>query len=124
MDTNTGVYVLKVLPLAALMLVGLTNCEQPKTTDMKTEQITQQGQKEIIIDVRTPEEWNEDGHANCSVNYPLDQLESKLDSLKQYDKVTIVCRSGARAGAARNMLLSAGIKNVENLGPWQNIHCQ
>lgn len=91
---------------------------------METQQRTQKAQKEIIIDVRTPEEWNEDGHANCSVNYPLDELEAKIDSLKQYDKVTIVCRSGARAGAARNMLLGAGIKNVENLGPWQNINCQ
>lgn len=37
---------------------------------------------EIIVDVRTPEEWEYDGHANCSVNYPLDELSGKIEELK------------------------------------------
>lgn len=80
--------------------------------------------KTIIVDVRTPEEWQFDGHAPCSVNYPLGpEFAAKIDSLKTYDKVVLVCRSGARAGSAKALLESAGFKNVENKGPWQNIQC-
>ena len=80
-------------------------------------------EKTIIVDVRTPEEWNEDGHANCSVNFPLDELSNHLDSLKKFQKVVLVCRSGNRAGQAQNMLESEGIQNIENLGSWTNIKC-
>ncbi len=93
-----------------------TNTTTQTTKEMKTS-------KEIIVDVRTPEEWQFDGHAECSVNYPLDQLQDKINELKAYDHVVLVCRSGGRAGSAKRMLEAAGIKNVENLGPWQNVSC-
>ena len=80
---------------------------------------------EIIVDVRTPEEWDFDGHAECSVNYPLDQFDDVIEELMNYDKVIIVCRSGGRASVAKAKLLSAGYnKIVENLGPWQNVSCK
>ena len=78
----------------------------------------------IIVDVRTPEEWNNDGHADCTVNYPMDSFESKIEELKKYDKIIIVCRSGNRAGIAKNILLKAGYtKEIENLGAWENVKC-
>ena len=81
-------------------------------------------EKQIIVDVRTTEEWQMDGHAACSVNYPLDEFENKIEELKAYDKVVLVCRSGNRAGIAKAKLLHAGYsKEVENLGPWQNVTC-
>ncbi len=80
--------------------------------------------KQLIVDVRSTEEFEHDGHAGCSVNYPLDTFESKIPELKNYDKVLIVCRSGNRAEFARRQLLNAGFTNdVENLGPWQNVTC-
>jgi rhodanese-related sulfurtransferase len=91
---------------------------------METTNEKQTATKEIIVDVRTVEEWNDDGHADCSVNYPLDQFAGKIEELKQYDKVILVCRSGNRAGIAKSHLVSAGYtKEVENLGPWQNVTC-
>ncbi len=80
--------------------------------------------KTIIVDVRTEEEWNNDGHAACSINYPLDELNTKIKSLQNYDKVILVCRSGSRASAAKDMLEQAGFKDVENKGAWQNISCK
>ncbi len=77
----------------------------------------------IIVDVRTVEEWNGDGHANCSVNIPLSDLSTKIEELKKYQSVTLVCRSGNRANTAKSMLEEAGIQNVTNLGAWQNIQC-
>lgn len=77
----------------------------------------------ITVDVRSPEEWLHDGHAECSVNYPLDEFPSHIESLRAYDKVILVCRSGNRASYAMDLLQKAGIKNVENKGSWQNVNC-
>lgn len=77
-------------------------------------------QKEIVVDVRTTEEWNEDGHSESSINIPFNKLALEYEKLRQYEQVTLVCRSGARAGAAKAMLEEAGFKNVINKGPWQN----
>lgn len=81
-------------------------------------------EEQIIVDVRSPEEWANDGHANCTVNYPLPELETKLEELKKYKKVIFVCRSGNRAGIATNRLKAAGHLNVENGGAWQNVSCR
>lgn len=80
--------------------------------------------KTIIIDVRTTEEWIDDGHAGCSVNFPLAELDKKIDSIKAFDRVVLVCRSGNRSEVAKELLEQAGIKNVENRGAWQNIRCK
>lgn len=104
----------------------LTNCESQtkKETEVKsTKTEVMKNSKEIIVDVRTEEEWNMDGHADCSVNYPLDQIQSKIEDLKKYDHIVLVCRSGNRAGIAKQILEQAGIKNIENKGPWQNAVC-
>lgn len=78
--------------------------------------------KQIIVDVRTTEEFEFDGHAEGSVNYPLDTFEEHIKELMQYDKVIIVCRSGGRASVAQAQLRSAGYtKAVLNLGAWQNV---
>lgn len=81
-------------------------------------------QNNIIVDVRTVEEWNNDGHADCSVNIPLSDLSTKIEELKKYQSITLVCRSGNRANTAKSMLEEAGLQNISNLGAWQNIQCK
>jgi rhodanese-related sulfurtransferase len=64
-----------------------------------------------VIDVRTPVEF-EAGHIPGAVNVPLDELKASLDDicavLDDHD-VVLVCRSGARAGQAQEVLQSAGL---------------
>lgn len=79
--------------------------------------------KTIIVDVRSKDEFNMDGHAPCSVNFPLDQLESHIDELRGFDEIIMVCRSGNRVNMAMAILAQHGITNVVNKGPWQNINC-
>jgi phage shock protein E len=115
-----------------LLVLGISSCSsqtekqknitETKSTTTKTSE-KMNNAKEIIVDVRSPEEWEFDGHADCSVNYPLDDIQNKIEELKNYEHVVLVCRSGNRAGIAKRILESAGIKNVENLGPWQNVTC-
>ncbi len=112
-----------VLPAALAIMFVTGGFSQSKQKEMKTNN-SATSTKEIIVDVRTKGEWMYDGHADCAVNYPLDQFDSKIEELKKYDKVILVCRSGGRAGVAQMKLLNAGFKNkIENLGPWQNVTC-
>jgi phage shock protein E len=112
------------------MIVGISSCDSQTTKTTEKEETTQTKKdtstmktNEIIVDVRTPEEWEFDGHANCSVNYPLDEIQEKIEELKKYDHIILVCRSGNRAGVAKRQLENAGITNIENKGAWQNINC-
>lgn len=115
------------LIIVAISSLALAQCnsENKKTEPMKTTTEIKTGLKQIIVDVRTPDEWMSDGHADCSVNYPLDGFTNKIAELKEYDKVILVCRSGNRAGIAQKQLLAAGYtKEIENLGAWQNVMCE
>jgi len=119
--------IIKSILLALVVIFSFAQCDSQtkKPTNMKTSNTTDTAVKEIIVDVRSQEEWNFDGHADCSVNYPLDELSDKMEELKKYDKVIFVCRSGNRAGIAKAQLQAAGYKNeIENLGPWQNVTCK
>lgn len=112
--------------LLVFSFVMLTNCDSQTKNKMevKSEKTdVMKNTKEIIVDVRTTEEWDMDGHADCAVNYPLDQIQTKIEDLKKYDHIILVCRSGNRAGIAKQILEQAGIKNIENKGPWQNASC-
>jgi rhodanese-related sulfurtransferase len=66
-----------------------------------------------LIDVRTPAEF-EAGHIPGAVNVPLDELKGSIDDLcrvlSDHD-VVLVCRSGARAGQAQEVLQSAGLSS-------------
>jgi len=72
----------------------------------------------IIVDVRTEGEF-EMGHAPNSKNIPLQSLNKKIKALKN-KTVILVCRSGARAGQAKSLLISNGIE-AHNAGRWQNL---
>jgi rhodanese-related sulfurtransferase len=116
----------KIVSLILLAVAGLTACSNSSSGDSIPEKqgyVSTDTGKVIIVDVRTAEEWNQDGHAGCSVNYPLNELSANIPQLKGYDKVLVVCRSGSRANAAKNMLEQSGLKAVENKGAWQNISC-
>lgn len=115
------------LSLVAVTLVfGLLACtnSNEESSVTVTNPIDTVITKTIIVDVRTVEEWVNDGHANCSVNYPLADLDKKVETLKSYDKIVLVCRTGSRAAAAKEMLEQEGIKNIENKGAWQNLSCK
>lgn len=112
---------IKTITLLSIITIIIFNSCGDKTTTKSINQM--KNTKEIIVDVRSPEEWEFDGHANCSVNYPLDEIQERVEELRNYEHITLVCRSGNRAGVAKRILEGAGLKNIENLGPWQNVTC-
>lgn len=73
------------------------------------------GQDVRLLDVRTPTEfaWS---RLSGSHNVPLDQLEVHAATIRGASApVVIVCRSDARARAARDLLRRQGMKNVHVL---------
>lgn len=119
-----------ILTLLAFFTGGLISCNQSATenipvyrTDQSAVKNSDKAGKQIIIDVRTVEEWEQDGHAECTVNMPLDEIEKHISELKSYDDVIIVCRSGNRAEAAKSILEQQGIRNITNKGSWRNVNC-
>jgi|SRR5678815_503093 len=77
----------------------------------------------VILDVRTTLEFQE-GHFEGSKNIPLNEIRSKMETIKKWNKpVIIVCRSGARSAAAKSILSSLGLQ-VYNGGSWTNLKMQ
>lgn len=61
----------------------------------------------VLIDVRSRGEWNS-GHAREARHIPLDQLESKLPSLRVDTPVVAICHSGMRSASAARTLARHG----------------
>ena len=65
----------------------------------------------FVLDVRTPEEWDE-YHAPNTTLIPLDDLPSRVSEVPTDQEIVVICRSGNRSQAGRDILLEAGYKNV------------
>jgi len=68
----------------------------------------------FLLDVRTPEEWNE-FHAPDTTLIPLDELAARVSELPQDQEIVVVCRSGNRSQQGRDILLQAGFEQVTSM---------
>ncbi len=68
----------------------------------------------FLLDVRTSEEW-EDFHVPGSTLIPLDELETRVNEVPRDREIVVVCRSGNRSQAGRDILLDAGFTNVTSM---------
>jgi rhodanese-related sulfurtransferase len=68
----------------------------------------------FLLDVRTQEEWDE-FHAPDTTLIPLDQLEGRLGELPQGEEIVIVCRSGNRSQAGRDILRNNGFERSTSM---------
>ncbi|HRO09497.1 MAG TPA: rhodanese-like domain-containing protein [Saprospiraceae bacterium] len=73
------------------------------------------GDSFIFLDVREPFEY-EEFNLNARL-IPLGNIEASIADLEQYkdDEIIIHCRSGARSGTAKMILLQHGFTNVRNV---------
>ncbi|HAD06290.1 MAG TPA: rhodanese-like domain-containing protein [Anaerolineaceae bacterium] len=84
-------------------------------------QLREQGA--FVLDVRQPEEWNE-LHVPGATLIPLDQLASRVNEVPKDKEVVVICRSGNRSQAGRDILLQAGFEKVTSVSggiiAWRN----
>jgi len=69
----------------------------------------------VLLDVRTNEEWANDGRAAGATLIPLDQLSARANELSQDDTILVVCRSGNRSQTAAQMLRDLGFTHVSEV---------
>ena len=75
----------------------------------------------IIIDVRTPGEFNS-SHINAATNVPLDKIKSMIKKIENLKKpIIFCCASGMRSGQATSVAKSRGI-NAYNGGGWSSLN--
>ena len=73
------------------------------------------GTSMVLIDVRTPGEYEYDGHIAGARLLPLSMLPYRLEELPKDSPIVCVCRSGARSQTAAEHLVTQGFTNVINL---------
>jgi rhodanese-related sulfurtransferase len=73
----------------------------------------------FILDVREPDEW-EQAHIPGATLIPLGQLEARANEVPDDREVVVVCRSGNRSAAGRDILLSAGFGSVTSMAGGMN----
>ena len=71
----------------------------------------------IIIDVRQPEEIEENGVVPGTINIPLRELAQNLEFVPTDRPVIVVCAAGWRAGIATSSLRMLGYDNVLGFRP-------
>jgi rhodanese-related sulfurtransferase len=71
----------------------------------------------IVIDVRTPEEFNEGAYPDA-INIPMDELMYRFEELgtNASREIVVYCATGARSAYAQRMLMQLGYTNVKNGG--------
>lgn len=72
----------------------------------------------VWIDVRTPEEYAQDHLQGVDTLIPYEQIGNKIAelNLSKDTEINVYCRSGKRAGVAKQTLESLGYTKVYNRG--------
>jgi len=76
----------------------------------------------FLLDTRTQDEWEADGHLENATLIPHDEISERTDELPDDKSTTILlyCRSGNRSQAAAETLLDLGYTDVRDLEPGIN----
>jgi len=107
---------LLLFPLSCLLFVLSTatlSIGAERVTAQELKALLDRGEKIVLIDVRTPEEYNE-AHIPGSVLMPLDTLEN-VKKLPEGGRHIIYCRSGKRSLKAVEILSAKGFNHLSDL---------
>ena len=107
-----------LLLVSAITLAPARADDKSSPAPVKTEQAVKDISAGVqILDVRTPEEWNE-GYIKGAklVPYPADDFAAKAAKAVDPEKpVLVYCRSGGRSAKAAKLLRDTGFKDVRDL---------
>lgn len=110
----------------ALLLAGCTSLDSAGYTQVSSEKAAQlmaDYDDEIVLDVRTPEEYAE-AHIPGAINVPNEEIgEEPIAELPDKDQIILVyCRSGNRSKEAAQKLADQGYTNVVEFGGINDWH--
>ncbi|MFP5504072.1 MAG: rhodanese-like domain-containing protein [Candidatus Sericytochromatia bacterium] len=96
-------------------MFGLFSPSSARISTQELEQQLQAAGAPFVLDVREPAEYQH-GHIPGSVLMPLGTLSQRLHELPADRRIVVVCRSGARSGAATGILRKAGLQALNMVG--------
>jgi rhodanese-related sulfurtransferase len=70
----------------------------------------------FLLDVRTPQEYSQDGHVAGSILIPLDELGARTGELPTDELIACICRSGNRSLQACGFLADQGFETINVVG--------
>ncbi len=82
-------------------------------SDLKTR--LDSGDELLVLDVRTPEEYTQDGHIAGATLLPLQELPQRMGELEKDQPIACFCRSGNRSRTACEQLAQAGFTKLVNV---------
>jgi len=85
-------------------------------TAISPKEFSEKSANQLIIDVRTPEEFSEGYIENAiNINFYDDNFINQFANYNKEEPIFVYCRSGGRSGKASKKLLELGFKNVYDL---------
>ena len=105
-----------LLPVFVLLITSFVGIQAQNKIEVNSKQASAMIQKDsklVVIDVRTPEEFN-DGHIKGAINIDIRQSDafSKIDKLNRNAKYLVHCRTNHRSGIAVEHMMQSGFKTV------------
>ncbi|MBM2840696.1 MAG: rhodanese-related sulfurtransferase [Bacteroidetes bacterium] len=130
MNRRMGYTVLAIILIGgSIMVLWSQKAQTQKLISPKeTYERTQRDSTVLLLDVRTPEEYNNElGHVANAILIPVQELEQRVSELEQYKGKTIIaiCRSGNRSGKAADLLARKGFTALNMEGGmirWNDEH--
>jgi rhodanese-related sulfurtransferase len=119
MQFRKYVDVLSLLLIFQIGIMALGSCQSSEITRLSNKQFKNEASKEnvVIIDVRTPDEFNT-GHIKNAVlmDYlETDTFKKQIKSLDTTKTYILYCRSGKRSYNAAVIMKEHGFKKVSDL---------
>ncbi len=113
---------MKIFPILALLTLTLWSCASSAQSSFKNAPISElskmkEEKKAIVIDVRTPTEWQQGviSGADLFIDYNSPAFKQQLANLDKSKTYIIYCRSGGRSAGASQVMIDSGFKNVINM---------
>lgn len=123
---KTMIRAVAVLLVAAVALTGCSSTGTATDEGVRTvaageaRQLIDDGA--VVIDVRTPEEFASGHLADArNIDVQAESFHAEVDQLDRDGTYVLYCRSGARAGAAAEMMLEMGFTDVANAGGFEEL---
>lgn len=106
---------MKYSVLVTILLLINLGCAQSKSKPI-TEYSQNDKQEGILVDVRTPEEYQQ-GHLENALNINVlsTDFETHFDEMDKSKTVYVYCKKGGRSKKAQEKLISLGFENVVDL---------
>ena len=74
------------------------------------------GQRPYVLDVRRPDEWEENNLASYgAVLIPLQELPARFASVPTDQEIVVHCKAGGRSAQAQDFLRGKGYSRVKNM---------